>query len=127
MGPDENNTKSVKLSKQVRKEVLPQNWEFIGSLQPHRRAQIITYIFGPHSSDRGLTKLLETVIKWLLRLMHKTSSQIPELSIINKDLNPSLLWNRNTFKRLKRNKKLINFQSDLNLSANYQKTLLFCS
>ena len=91
MGPDENNTKSVKLSKQVRKEVLPQNWEFIGSLQPHRRAQITACIFGPHSSDRGLTKLLETVIKWLLRLMHKTSSQIPELSIINKDLNPSLL------------------------------------
>ena len=25
-GPDENNTKSVKLSKQVRKEVLTQNW-----------------------------------------------------------------------------------------------------
>ena len=25
-GPDENNTKSVKLSKQVRKEVLTKNW-----------------------------------------------------------------------------------------------------
>ena len=56
---DENDEKSLwKLSKQIREEILAQNWEFCGSLKLYKLPQLLStflkwVLIGPHSYDRG--------------------------------------------------------------------------
>ena len=58
---NENDMKSLlKLSKQIRKEILSENWEFAGTFDKYKSSKILcTFVkwvlIGPHNSDRDKT------------------------------------------------------------------------
>ena len=122
---DENNIKSKwKLFQQIRKEILAQNWEFSGSVESYKPPQLVTtflrwVLIGPHSSDKGRTKQLETVIEVAIKVIvqniklnrqtqyHQQRTESLLYFKIEKPLNIGLgLY----FYYVLRSKKLINFR-----------------
>ena len=67
--PNESDMKSLwKISKQIRKEILAERWEFDGDFESYKPPHLLfTFLrwalIGPHNSDDGRTKQIESVIE----------------------------------------------------------------
>ena len=136
--PNESDMKSLwKISKQIRKEILAERWEFDGDFEsykpPHLLFTFLKWVLiDPHNSDDGRTKQIESITEVTTKVVSQNMrsnrqtqyhQQNTESFLYNKIETPSNIGLGLYMYHVSRSKKLVNFFSDLNLGTNYQKVI----
>ena len=126
-----------KISKQIRKEILAERWEFHGDFEsykpPHLLFTFLKWVLiGPHNSDDGRTKQIESIIEVTTEVVSQNMKSNRQTQYYQQNLK-SFLYNKIEtplniglglyMYHVSRSKKLVNFLFGLNLGANYQKVI----
>ena len=136
--PNESDMKSLwKISKQIRKEILAERWEFHGDFEsykpPHLLFTFLKWVLiGRHNSDDGRTKQIESIIEVTTEVVSQNMKSDRQTQYYQQNLQ-SFLYNKIEtplniglglyMYHVFRSKKLVNLLFGLNLGTNYQKVI----